>query len=346
LTKAVILAAGKSTRTYPLTLTTPKPLLKVANKTLLQHNLEQLDGLVDEVIIVIGYKKEMIKQKFKDSFQKLKLTYVEQKEQLGTGNALMTVRPYLNDSKDFIVLMGDDLYSKDDIKKIIKKKYSVLSKEVIDPSNFGVFIVHNNKVKDLIEKPQLYTSKHANTGLYLLDNKIFEILEKLDKTKRNEYELTDGVRKLAQNNEVFIIEANFWIPIGYPWDLLIADNELRKGNIIGQNTKINGKVENSSIGDNCIIDGTIKNSIIMDNTTIKENSMIENSIIGNNVIFSGIIKSEKGAKSIVKKISITVENLGAIIGDNVNAENVTIKAGSKIWPNLHITGKITGDVHE
>ena len=60
--QAVILAAGKSTRTYPLTLTKPKPLLKVAGKTIIEHNLEQLVGLVDEVFVVIGYKAEMIKE--------------------------------------------------------------------------------------------------------------------------------------------------------------------------------------------------------------------------------------------------------------------------------------------
>ena len=60
--QAVILAAGKSTRTYPLTLTRPKPLLKIANKTLLEHNLGNLNNVVDEVIVVVGYKKHLIKK--------------------------------------------------------------------------------------------------------------------------------------------------------------------------------------------------------------------------------------------------------------------------------------------
>ena len=73
--QAVILAAGKSTRTYPLTLTRPKPLLKVANKTIIEHNLEQLSGLVDEVIIVVGYKSEMIKDFLNDKFGKIKIKH-------------------------------------------------------------------------------------------------------------------------------------------------------------------------------------------------------------------------------------------------------------------------------
>ena len=106
--KAVVLAAGKSTRTYPLTLTRPKPLLEVANKPILQHNLESLSGLIDEVILVVGYRKEMIKERFGEEFNGIKLTYVEQKEQLGTGHALLHAEGYV--SGRFLVLMGDDIY--------------------------------------------------------------------------------------------------------------------------------------------------------------------------------------------------------------------------------------------
>ena len=61
--KAVLLCAGKSTRTYPLTLTRPKPLLQVANTTILEHNLTQLQGLVSEAVLIVGYKKDMIQQR-------------------------------------------------------------------------------------------------------------------------------------------------------------------------------------------------------------------------------------------------------------------------------------------
>ena len=110
--KAVILVAGKSTRTHPLTLSKPKPLLKIANTTLLEYNLNQLDGLVEEVILVVGYKKEMIKDMFGDSFKKVKITYVEQIEQNGTGGALLSVKNHLKGK--FLVMNGDDLFSKKD----------------------------------------------------------------------------------------------------------------------------------------------------------------------------------------------------------------------------------------
>ena len=79
--KAVIFAAGKSTRTYPLTLTRPKPLLPIANKPILAHQLDALAGLVDSVAVVVGYKAEMIHERFGDSYAGIAIEYVEQHEQ-------------------------------------------------------------------------------------------------------------------------------------------------------------------------------------------------------------------------------------------------------------------------
>src|SRR3989338_8760550 len=101
--QAVILAAGKSTRTYPLTLTRPKPLLKAANKTILEHNLDNLGGIVDEAILVVGYKKEMIKSYLGNKYKKIKIKYIEQKQQLGTGHAVSMVEPHIKDR--FVLLM-------------------------------------------------------------------------------------------------------------------------------------------------------------------------------------------------------------------------------------------------
>ena len=79
--QCVILAAGKSTRTYPLTLTRPKVLLKVMNKTLIEHNLDQLKGIVKEVIIVVGFQEGMIIKQLGDRYGKIKIRYVHQKKQ-------------------------------------------------------------------------------------------------------------------------------------------------------------------------------------------------------------------------------------------------------------------------
>lgn len=341
--QAVILAAGKSTRTYPLTLTRPKPLLKIANRTLLEHNLDSLNYFVSEVIIVVGYKKELIKKYVGNKYKNLKIRYVEQKRQSGTGNALLVAEKCIKN--EFISLYGDDIYSKEDFKNILKNKYSILTSKVERQELFGVIVEKNNILVDLIEKPQKFFSNLVNAGLYKLDKKFFTVLKKLGKSKRDEYELTDAIRILGKLENLYCIKSKNWTPIGYPWDLLKADRLLRKNkSIIGKNSKIYGNVKNSSIGDNCVIRGNVKNSIIMDKTIIDKSSVVEDSVIGENVYFNGIAKSAKNVKSAVNKKYVFVGNLGTIIADNVKAKNVDIKPGSKVWPDKSVEGIIDRDV--
>jgi NDP-sugar pyrophosphorylase family protein len=105
--QAVILAAGKGVRMLPLTKDRPKPLIEVAGKTLLERNLDQMIGLADEVILVVGYKKEMIMEKFGDNYKGMRIVYVVQEEQLGTGHALLQTEEKVKGK--FLMLNGDDM---------------------------------------------------------------------------------------------------------------------------------------------------------------------------------------------------------------------------------------------
>ena len=316
--QAVILAAGKSTRTYPLTLTRPKPLLKVANKTLLEHNLDNLTGIADEAIIVVGYKKNLIKKYIGSKYKNIKIRYVEQKQQLGTGNALLAAEGHIKNG--FISLYGDDIYSREDFKNILKNKYAILTAKAENPGLFGVIVEENNILANITEKPQKFISHSVNAGLYKLDKQIFSIIKNLKKSKRCEYELTDAINELAKTKKILCIGSKQWIPIGFAPDLFKADKILRKNrNIIGKNSKIYGNVRNSSVGNNCVIKGNVYNSIIMDNVIIDENSSVNRSIIGEKAYISG-------------KIS------GSVIADNAKLKNVVVKE-CKIWPNKAISGK-------
>jgi len=225
--QAVILAAGEGIRLRPLTLDRPKPLIKIEGKTLLEHNLDQLISLVDEVVIVIGYKGGMIKDYIGDEYQSMKIRYVEQKEQLGTGHALMQVDKFIKGK--FLLLMADDLYSKDDISVCAEHELCVLAKRVTNPERFGVFVLEDNKVKDVIEKPDTFVGNLINTGFYVLDRRIFEELDKIEKSERGEYELTDALKNLAKKYEIFCEEVrDYHIPIGYPEDLEEAKKVLNE----------------------------------------------------------------------------------------------------------------------
>ena len=346
--QAVILAAGKSTRTYPLTLEKPKPLLKIANKTILGHNLEQLEGLAQEVILVVGFKKERIEEfisQNKDNYS-FNIKLVEQKEQMGTGHALLQAEPHIKDR--FIVFVGDDLFNGKDIKRCLDYDCSILIGSRKDVTRFGVIEMEGNSLKAIQEKPETPASNFVNTGLFVLNKGIFDI--KARKSDRGEIEITDMVTKLAEKEKIHCVPVKeYWLPVGYPRDILEANKALlsRKGQVInegsdiGKDVRIEGPVslladsntsihagclirKYTSIGNACVIEenAKIENSIIMDNVHISKNSVIENSIIGNRVrIGEGTVISSNGS-------------LGGIIGDNAEtSEKTVINPGIKIFPN-------------
>ncbi|MBU2637651.1 MAG: NTP transferase domain-containing protein, partial [Nanoarchaeota archaeon] len=220
--QAVILAAGKSTRTYPLTLTKPKPLLKILNKPILAHLLDALlECGVKETIVVVGYKKEMIVEAFGDSYRGMNLVYAEQKEQLGTLHALHSVKDLLKGR--FILLYGDDIPHPDDIKEAAKHRYCAALMETKFPERFGIAkIGKDGFIEDMVEKPQEYIGNLAGAWGYALDKKIFEYpLEK--KEGQKEFYIPDAVRKLCKDEKVFpLILKGYWLPTGYPWALLDA----------------------------------------------------------------------------------------------------------------------------
>lgn len=219
--KAVILAAGKGTRMLPLTLRTPKPLLEVAGKPLLHRIWESLPQAVSEVVLVVGYKGDILRAYFGDEFLGKKVTYVEQKEQLGTGHALFLCEKYLRGER-FLFLFADDLYDKETLASCAAEDLAMLAAEVPNPSRFGVVVMDENGcVLELEEKPEIPKSNLVSTGAFTLDGRVFRY--PLERNERfGEYFLTANIQKLAREYPVVVKKARTWIPIGYPEDLLRA----------------------------------------------------------------------------------------------------------------------------
>ncbi|MBI2580220.1 NTP transferase domain-containing protein [Candidatus Woesearchaeota archaeon] len=229
--KAVILAAGKSTRLHPLTVNRSKVMLPVANKTILEHNLEQLAATkaIDEAVIVVGFCSEEIITQFGNNYSsgknKIKLAYAFQTEQLGTGHALLQAEKFVAVEKKFLVIMGDDLYSGNDIKKCLSHGSCILAKKVGNISSFGKVVAEKGMLKQLIEKPDENGSGLANTGCYVLPSSIFQLLRKMKKSSRGEFEVVDAIQQL-QN--VHVEEAGFWQPVTYPWSMLETNEAILK----------------------------------------------------------------------------------------------------------------------
>ncbi len=220
--QSVILAAGLGKR---LNSNIPKALIKIQGKPILEHTLKNISQFVDEIMIIIGKKGNQIKTYFGNNFNGIPIKYVIQQEPLGTAHALDQAKPYVKDK--FIVSMGDNFYSKQDIQECLKHNLSTLAQEVEDPSRFGVFLLDNGYIKEVVEKPKEFVSNLVNTGFYLFDRRIFDEIQKLEKSERGEYELTEALLNLAKKTNIKCVKVSqLWFAIDRKDDISIADNQL------------------------------------------------------------------------------------------------------------------------
>lgn len=330
---AVILAAGGSTRTHPLTVAFPKPLLKVLSTSIIGHNLGQLEasGCISRAIVVVGFMKDMLIEKLGKRFGSIDIEYAEQKERNGTGGALLCCRKMLKGR--FIVINGDDIYSADDIRRAAGHEYCIVGKEVEDASKWGVISLKGGFVESISEKPDNPESKLANIGVYALSERIFDF--QIEKSARGELEITEYVNRLVKAGERVRCEKvkGYWLPVGYPWGYLEANIFfLRKM----KKSRIMGKVEKGAY-----IRGTTH---IGEGTIIKSGAYIEGPVyIGRNC--------EIGPGAFLRKDTIIFDNVRtrAEIVDSVLMEGATAKHAcyighSVIGRNANIgAGTITSD---
>lgn len=170
--QAVILAAGAGNRMQPLTFTTPKPLLKIAGKPILDYIFEALPQEIDEVILVVNYLGEQIKEYFGNEKDGRKIIYAEGSE-LGTAYSFLSARKYLQTGK-FLFIYGDELPAKKDIANCLLCSASILCWQVDDPWNHGVVVKsEDGSIKDIIEKPSDSPSNLISDGVMVLNEKIF-----------------------------------------------------------------------------------------------------------------------------------------------------------------------------
>lgn len=222
--QAVILAAGKGTRLRPLTLKVPKPLVLLNNRPILEHTLNVLPDKVDEVILVVGYLGDKIRNYFGDNFRGKRIRYTTQKDQLGTFHALRQAKKFMKG--DFLILMADDIYSKKDLTNLAKSKNAILVKRVKGPSEkFGACLVKNDCLLDIREKEVGVKFKFASCGAYKLDMSIFN--EPIIYGSSGEEWLSSMVGSLARRKEIKIIQANKWFPIATAQDLKKVEKLLK-----------------------------------------------------------------------------------------------------------------------
>lgn len=216
--QAVILAAGKGLRLRPFTEKHPKPLIHINNKPLIEYTLDSLPDQVSEVIIVIGYLGEQIQEHLGDSHGNKKISYVVQDQLLGTGDALLRAKPLLD--REFLVVNGDDLYTKSDLTKLSSISNSMLVWPSQQTSNYGIVKDDNNFFIGFSEESSL-----INCGAYFLSLSFFEHeLVSVPVPNGVEYSLPHTLGKIAVTVPISLVEATRWLPVGTPEQLKFAND--------------------------------------------------------------------------------------------------------------------------
>jgi len=204
-------------------------MLKIIGRPILEHILSGLPSEIDEVILVVGYLKESITNHFGNQFGRLKITYIEQDQKIGTYKALELCKDKIKDGEKFLMLYADDLHGPEGLKECVTcGQYALLVYEAENPSRFGVVETDaDSMVVGVEEKPENPKTNLVSTGVMVLDKNIFNFPAR--QHKNGEYYLTDSIEQMIEAGYKFkAIRSSSWIPIGYPEDLAKAEKILKR----------------------------------------------------------------------------------------------------------------------
>lgn len=300
----------------PLTVSYPKAMLPVGGKPLLEHLLGRAkEAGVERFVIVVGHQKEKLMDHFGDgSGLGIKIEYVVQEERLGTGHALLRAGGLAEDR--FLAMNGDVLCDADSLRRVMESKgLAVAAARVAnpDPERDEILEVEAGVLKSVAERGKSPPSHLIYAGICLLDKRIFEALRRIPAsggTGKEVRDLTTGLQSLLVDGvQIGVEEAESWIEITLPWDVLKANETLMppdtrgilgeveanatlsgevavgKGTVIRSGSYVTGPVvigDGCEIGPNCLIryhtsigDGVrIGNGVVIENSTIMEGTEV------------------------------------------------------------------------
>jgi len=353
--KALILSGGKGTRLRPLTYTTAKQLVPVANKPILGYVIDHIKdaGIKDLGVIISPDTGDEVKR-YIDGGRRwgIRVTFIPQAEPLGLAHAVITARDFLKND-DFVMYLGDNLLShgvKDALKKFRRESPQALIflKEVDNPKQFGVAkLDRKGNILKLIEKPKRPPSNLALVGVYMFSKEIHDAISRIKPSFRGELEITDAIQELIHMGYEVRSEIlqGWWLDTGKKDSILqantvVLDDYIKRdirGSVDGK-SRITGRVtiEKGAVVKNSIVRGPaiigkqteIVNSFIGPFTSIGDgvsilNSVVEHSVVLNNAFLSGIERLEDsliGKSSKVMKNDSHHKALRLMVGDDSTIE--------------------------
>ena len=323
--KGLILSGGAGTRLRPLTHSSAKQLVPIANKPILFYGIEQLARSgIQEIGIIVGETENEIRNAVGDGQSwDVEITYIPQEQPLGLAHCVLIAKDFLA-GEDFVMFLGDNMLE-DELSPLVEKFKTdrnnnlldsrILLKEVENPQAFGVAEINEDgAITALEEKPQVPASNLALVGVYFFGTSIHDAVSKIKPSMRGELEITDAIQTLIDDEKVVDhdILKGWWIDTGKKDPLLECNRQVLRtisGEIhesveISKNSSVDQQVR---IGNNSkIIDSRLKGPVVIGNnvtiintniepfTSIGDGCTIENSLIENSVLMKGCsIKNSK-----------------------------------------------------
>jgi len=344
--KGLILSGGHGTRLRPITYSQQKQLIPVANKPILFYCIEDLIASgVKSIGIIVGPNKEQVMEAVNSVEWGAKITFIYQDHPGGLAHAVKISKDFLGNDK-FIMYLGDNILrggSSSFVKGFAESSVaaSLLLTWVDNPEQYGLALVDEQKkvIVKLLEKPEKPPTNLSIVGIYGLTPLIFDAINGIKPSWRNELEITDALQWLIDNGYTvkYKMVEGWWKDTGRPEDILEANRlvlddlkamnrgkvekskikgrvSIGKGTFITDNSVISGpaiigercRISNAcigpyaSIGDGCVIENTeVADSIVMEGSIIKDADKIVDSLIGRDVIIERNNALPAGTKLVI-----------------------------------------------
>jgi glucose-1-phosphate thymidylyltransferase len=353
--RGLVIAGGRGTRLRPLTHTSAKQLIPVANKPVIFYPLEDLAaaGVTEVGIIVAPHSRTEIEEAVGDGSRfGLRITYISQAEPLGIAHAVLTARDWIGD-EPFVAYLGDNVLG-GGVRTLVDEferdgpNASILLTTIDHPEAFGVAELDGERVVRLVEKPKQPPSNLALVGVYLFDHHIFEAAASIQPSWRGELEITDAIQFMIDRGLTVRahLHAGFWLDTGKKDDMLEANRvlleslEARIDGEVDDESKIDGrvviergaKVVRSRITGPAVVGehSVIVDSVVGASTAIADGCRIESSTVDHSILLTGsrIVGVDRVTDSILGREAEVVRGSGDaaprayrfLIGDQSSVE--------------------------
>lgn len=331
--KGLILSGGKGTRLYPLTFTSAKQLIPVANKPVLFRVIEAIrDAGIADIGIVVGDTAEEIKRAVGRGGQwGVNITYIHQEAPLGLAHAVKVSEDFLGNDR-FVMFLGDNVIQggiSPLIAQFASSDYNaqIVLTRVEQPEQYGVAQLDNqDRIVRLVEKPKDPPSDLALVGIYMFDPHIFEAVKAIKPSWRGELEITDAIQWLVdQKYQVYpYVHRGWWIDTGRPGEMLEANSLVLEE----LTPAIEGYVDRDSQVDSRVTleQGVeVINSVVRGPAIIGKETRLVNAYVGpfTSIYHHCLIENAEISRSIVLEHS-QIRNIGRRIEDSLIGRHVVL----------------------